>query len=398
MTTTEIAQKVGLTRGDVSSYLTKLFMAGKINKTGTRPFYWQIKIQDSFFKKMIGYSGSLQEITKKCREAILYPDNGLSLLITGPSGVGKSFLARLIFEEARRLKVIGKDAKFVVLNAADYANNPEILSSVLFGYKKGAFTGADCDSQGLIDQANGGYLFLDEVHRLNNESQEKLFSLMDNGRFYPLGENKVPHKVKVRFLFATSEEINTILLKTFLRRIPIQVALPKYIDRPIIERLQIVIQTFRREAQIVNRRLKVNQKEVLFLLYEDNHGNIGSVQNKIKQLCAEAFALNPTKNPLLIGTNSAANISISSDFDDGEFNKRVFNLIPKITQLTNKLLESVEQGQSLEEQNFLIEDTLHDFLELLPDADDSSLRKSFKSLLCNHYGLKIYPEKINWKK
>lgn len=398
MTTTEIAQKVGLTRGDVSSYLTKLFMAGKINKTGTRPFYWQIKIQDSFFKKMIGYSGSLQEITKKCREAILYPDNGLSLLITGPSGVGKSFLARLIFEEARRLKVIEKDAKFVVLNAADYANNPEILSSVLFGYKKGAFTGADCDSQGLIDQANGGYLFLDEVHRLNNESQEKLFSLMDNGRFYPLGENKVPHKVKVRFLFATSEEINTILLKTFLRRIPIQVALPKYIDRPIIERLQIVIQTFRREAQIVNRRLKVNQKEVLFLLYEDNHGNIGSVQNKIKQLCAEAFALNPTKNPLLIGTNSAANISISSDFDDGEFNKRVFNLIPKITQLTNKLLESVEQGQSLEEQNFLIEDTLHDFLELLPDADDSSLRKSFKSLLCNHYGLKIYPEKINWKK
>lgn len=398
MTTTEIAQKVGLTRGDVSSYLTKLFMAGKIDKTGTRPFYWQIKIQDSFFKKMIGYSGSLQEVTKKCREAILYPDNGLSLLITGPSGVGKSFLARLIFEEARRLKVIEKDAKFVVLNAADYANNPEILSSVLFGYKKGAFTGADCDSQGLIDQANGGYLFLDEVHRLNNESQEKLFSLMDNGKFYPLGENKVPHKVKVRFLFATSEEINTILLKTFLRRIPIQIALPKYIDRPIIERLQIVIQTFKREAQIVHRRLKVNQKEVLSLLYEDNHGNIGSVQNKIKQLCAEAFALNPNKNPLLIGTNSEAIISISSDFDDSEFNKSVLNLIPKITQLTNKLLESVEQAQSLEEQNFIIDDTLHDFLKLLPDADDSSLKKSFKSLLCNHYGLKISSKEINWKK
>ena len=398
MTTTEIAQKVGLTRGDVSSYLTKLFMAGKIDKTGTRPFYWQMKIQDSFFKKMIGYSGSLQEVTKKCREAILYPDNGLSLLITGPSGVGKSFLARLIFEEARRLKVIEKDAKFVVLNAADYANNPEILSSVLFGYKKGAFTGADCDSQGLIDQANGGYLFLDEVHRLNNESQEKLFSLMDNGKFYPLGENKVPHKVKVRFLFATSEEINTILLKTFLRRIPIQIALPKYIDRPIIERLQIVIQAFKREAQIVHRRLKVNQKEVLSLLYEDNHGNIGSVQNKIKQLCAEAFALNPNKNPLLIGTNSEAIISISSDFDDSEFNKSVLNLIPKITQLTNKLLESVEQAQSLEEQNFIIDDTLHDFLKLLPDADDSSLKKSFKSLLCNHYGLKISSKEINWKK
>ena len=86
--------------------------------------------------------------------------------------------------------VINKGAHFVVLNCADYANSPELLSSVLFGYKKGAFTGAYTDKIGLVDQADNGYLFLDEVHRLSRKSQEKLFVLLDSGKFYPLGENK----------------------------------------------------------------------------------------------------------------------------------------------------------------------------------------------------------------
>ena len=68
-----------------------------------------------------------------------------------------------------------KKAPFVVLNCADYANNPELLSATLLGYKKGSFTGADSDKTGLLQEADGGYLFLDEVHRLSFENQEKLF-------------------------------------------------------------------------------------------------------------------------------------------------------------------------------------------------------------------------------
>ncbi len=62
--------------------------------------------------------------------------NGLPLIIKGNSGVGKSFLASLIYQYALDRKVIHNDAKFVVVNCADYANNPELLSAVLFGYKK----------------------------------------------------------------------------------------------------------------------------------------------------------------------------------------------------------------------------------------------------------------------
>ncbi len=66
-------------------------------------------------------------------------------------------------------------------------SNPELLSSALFGYTKGAFTGASQEHTGLLEKADGGVLFLDEVHRLSEEGQEKLFTFMDTGEFSPMG-------------------------------------------------------------------------------------------------------------------------------------------------------------------------------------------------------------------
>ncbi|QFR69544.1 AAA family ATPase [Companilactobacillus paralimentarius] len=106
-----------------------------VKKNG-RPVLWKIAKNDVPFQNLIGHSGSLKDIVKKCQESIVYPPNGFPLIITGPSGVGKSFLAKDIYNEAKKMKVISDDAKFVTLNAADYANNPELLSSVLFGYKR----------------------------------------------------------------------------------------------------------------------------------------------------------------------------------------------------------------------------------------------------------------------
>ncbi|WP_374106548.1 sigma 54-interacting transcriptional regulator [Lactobacillus johnsonii] len=94
-------------------------------------------------------------------------------------GVGKSYLASKIAQLAKSKGIISNEAPYIVLNCADYANNPELVSSMLFGYVKGAYTGTDEAKDGLLKQENGGYLFLDEVHRLSSENQEKLFSFMD---------------------------------------------------------------------------------------------------------------------------------------------------------------------------------------------------------------------------
>ncbi|MCB7254118.1 sigma-54 factor interaction domain-containing protein, partial [Longicatena sp. 210702-DFI.1.199] len=77
--------------------------------------------------------------------------------------------------------LIAEDRKFLIVNCSEYANNPELLTANLFGHKKGAFTGADRDNPGLIKLAEDGVLFLDEVHCLKAECQEKLFLFMDKG-------------------------------------------------------------------------------------------------------------------------------------------------------------------------------------------------------------------------
>ncbi|MCV5918152.1 sigma-54 factor interaction domain-containing protein, partial [Escherichia coli] len=91
--------------------------------------------------------------------------------------VGKTFFAELMHCFACK-HTIGSPPPLVYFNCAEYAHNPELLSSHLFGHHKGAFTGASENNTGLVEQADGGYLLLDEVHRLPYEGQEKLFSIL----------------------------------------------------------------------------------------------------------------------------------------------------------------------------------------------------------------------------
>ena len=116
------------------------------------------------FSGLIGYDRSLRDAVEKGRAAVLYP-HGLHVLLTGPSGVGKTFFAELMHRFACE-RAAGTPPPLVYFNCAEYAHNPELLSSHLFGHRQGAFTGANENKPGLVEQADGGYLLLDEVHRL----------------------------------------------------------------------------------------------------------------------------------------------------------------------------------------------------------------------------------------
>ncbi|WP_339343892.1 sigma 54-interacting transcriptional regulator, partial [Klebsiella pneumoniae] len=188
--------------------------------------------QDSL-AQLIGAQGSLQEALRQCKAAISYPGAGLPLLLRGPTGTGKSFLARQLWHYAIDEGILPADAPFTVFNCAEYANNPELLTSKLFGHAKGAFTGADKAVPGLIETSNGGVLFIDEVHRLPPEGQEKLFHFMDNGSWRRLGESADERSATVRLIFASTEDLEKHFLATFIRRIPVIVKI-----LPIAERGQ----------------------------------------------------------------------------------------------------------------------------------------------------------------
>ncbi|MCJ0576921.1 sigma 54-interacting transcriptional regulator, partial [Enterococcus cecorum] len=131
---------------------------------------------------------SLKDSINKAKAALFYPGNGLPILITGKTGVGKTYFVEKMYEYALKKEVISENAPFITFNCADYADNQQLLLSQLFGYKKGSFTGAESDKDGIVQAADNGFLFLDEVHRLSSKGQEMLFYLMDKGEYKRLGE------------------------------------------------------------------------------------------------------------------------------------------------------------------------------------------------------------------
>jgi transcriptional regulator with AAA-type ATPase domain/transcriptional regulatory protein LevR len=243
--------------------------------------------QDSF-AEIIGAELSLKTQIQQAKAAVLYPPHGLHTLIIGESGVGKSFLAEQMYKFAERKNKIEAD-KFVVFNCADYAENPQLLYSHLFGHKKGSFTGAEKDKAGLIKKADNGILFLDEVHRLSSEGQEMLFNVIDNGFYRKLGETEKKEKINLMIIAATTEDIKSNLLATFRRRIPLIIDLPPLNKRTLEEKLKFIKQFIARESRQINQKIILEYEAARALISFEPENNIGQLESKIKEICARAY-------------------------------------------------------------------------------------------------------------
>lgn len=286
-------------RNVISHYLNRLCDDGVLTKDNSRPVrFFLASGQDSSAVLSSTNNESLHQQMTLCRAAVDYPPDGLALLLTGESGTGKSYLANQLHDYAKQQGLITAERSLVELNCADYANNPELLSSTLFGHSKGAFTGAVGEKEGLLDNANGGMLFLDEVHRLSAENQEKLFLFMDKGYFYRLGDNKKPRSAKVRFIFATTENVDNVLLRTLRRRIPVTVHLPAWHERTRRERIALLETFLRDETRQLNCDIHLDGEHFYAWLNGHFAGNIGEIRNQIKVLCATAWIARQDGQPL----------------------------------------------------------------------------------------------------
>lgn len=259
-----------------------------ITDTGEKP---KADFQDQTdpFIHIIGYDKSLKSVIMQAKASVLYPPRGLHTMIYGEPGVGKSDLAESMYNFSRVSGMISEHAPFVTFNCADYANNHQLLMAQLFGYVKGAFTGADKDKEGLVEKANGGVLFLDEVHRLGPEGQEQLFYLIDKGSFRRLGETSSSRKASLQILMATTENPDSTLLLTFRRRIPMMIEVPSLAARPLKERFKLIANFFSRESTRTNTPVIVDSEVVRALLLYDCPGNVGQLWSDIQVSCAKGF-------------------------------------------------------------------------------------------------------------
>lgn len=276
--------------------------------------------KENDFKMLIGYKGSLKEKVNLAKSAIVYPPNGLHTMIYGETGVGKSELANCMYKYAVRTGIKEKESPFIVFNCADYAENPNMLMSQLFGSIKGAYTGASENREGLVEKADGGVLFLDEIHRLPASGQEILFSSIDRGEFRRLGETNNTRKANVLIIAATTEDPDSNLLDTFRRRIPMVITLPNLDSRPKLERYDIIIKFFEREAIRINKNIIIT-KEVLygFMNYKCK-SNIGQLKSDIQVSCARAFSKNPDSSDKLIIDVDSLRTYIKESIKDNEDN------------------------------------------------------------------------------
>ena len=316
----EIAEQLDILRNNVSMELNVLFKMDKIIKITSRPVLYFDKevleklcgkkldkgpievgkltdiimieeddsLEKSPFKYLIGANGSLKNQVEQAKAAILYPPNGLHTLIVGPTGVGKTLFVNMMYSYGKYEKKLKEDAPFKIFNCADYYNNAQLLVSHIFGHMKGSFTGADADKPGLVEKADGGILFLDEIHRLPPEGQEMIFYFMDTGTFNRLGETDRKRKANVLIIGATTEEPSS-LMKTFIRRIPIVITLPPLDERPLQESVDIIKFLLSNEAHRVNKSIKITADAAKALIGSVSYGNVGQLKSNIQLVCAKSF-------------------------------------------------------------------------------------------------------------
>ncbi|SMO69057.1 sigma-54-dependent transcriptional regulator [Fodinibius sediminis] len=146
------------------------------------------------FKNIIGESSAIQRAKQMARKVA---DSEISVLLQGETGTGKELFAQAIHQASKR-----KNAPFVAVNCSAFPK--DLLESELFGYKKGAFTGADETKKGLIEEAHTGSLFLDEIGEMDISLQAKLLRFLENKTFTKLGDTK-RQSVDVRIISATNK-------------------------------------------------------------------------------------------------------------------------------------------------------------------------------------------------
>src|SRR5208337_3925524 len=149
------------------------------------------------FESIIGKSDAIESVFR-VMEKVARTDT--SVLITGESGTGKELVARAIHFSSERA-----NARFLPINCGALPEN--LLESELFGYKRGAFTGAAQDKQGLLKAADGGTVLFDEIAETPLSLQVKLLRALQERECYPLGSNE-PVRFDVRVLCATNKDLD----------------------------------------------------------------------------------------------------------------------------------------------------------------------------------------------
>lgn len=317
---------------------------------------------------LIGKSSRMQEVYKLIEKVA--PTHS-TVLIFGASGTGKELIARAIHARSERA---GKP--FVTVDCGTLSSN--LLSSELFGYKKGAFTGADRDKTGLLESADGGTIFLDEISNIDPNVQTMLLRAIQEQSFIPLGSTK-DKKVNVRMIFATNTDLKTMVDEgsfredLYYRLYVFPISVPSLRDRK--EDIPLLTYHFlKKYGQENKKKISISDQVMEKLIEFDWPGNVRQLENTIERMAilTEDDRLEVRHLPAML-------------FHDLDLNTKIPMNSDELKKAKKELREQSVEGL---ERAFVLEALKRNDWNVTRAADEVGMhRQNFQSLM-RKYGVK----------
>jgi DNA-binding NtrC family response regulator len=272
-----------------ADYIVKPFLHDDIKFTVRHILeHGSLRLENMALKRQISQKLSIEEVVGLSEPMLQIFDTiekaaptKANIMITGESGTGKGIIAEAIHHNSPR-----RNKPFMSINCA--AIPETLLESELFGYKKGAFTGANCDKTGLVTMADGGTLFLDEIGDMPLVIQSKSLKVLESGEVLPLGDTKTK-SVDVRIICATNKDIEACVRdKTFredlyYRLNVIEIRMPPLRERP--EDIPLLANRFLQEEHSVPGKLIKGFDEAAMkaMLAYSWPGNVRELKNVVER-------------------------------------------------------------------------------------------------------------------
>lgn len=292
LSTVQLLLETGLSNGFIPKGIANSEIQKKVDgciqtyRSTTRFLVPEIQEDQSEIEKdlksinIVSRSPKMHQVFKKVQN---YQDKGIDVLILGESGVGKEIVAKA-------LAIPGQP--FFPVNCANYSESSQFLESELFGHAKGAYTDAKEDKLGIFEQADGGIIFLDELHTLSLPSQSKLLRVLQEKKIRRLGENKERELKNCRVVVATKPNLlqmvdeGTFNFDLYQRINTAIIQIPRLSDR--LEDLEPLVAHF---SALYSAKYKVKKyfESSTLTEFEKYHwpGNVRELENMIERLVCD---------------------------------------------------------------------------------------------------------------
>jgi len=305
------------------------------------------------FENLIGISPKMKQIYKTIK---IIADKDTTVLIDGQTGTGKELVARAIHKYSSRNENI-----FIPINCGAISEN--LLESELFGYEKGAFTGAITRKYGILETANNGTVFLDEINAASLNVQTQLLRFIETGEIRRIGSNNIIFS-NARIIAASNENLEKLINEKkfredlYHRLNIIKISLPPLKERK--EDIPLLIEHFlKMYNKKFGKNVKIDKKCVNYFISANWTGNVRQLKNTIQSLVLlnETGTITPDELPPYLLQQKISSVKYSLSFKElkqkviAEFEK---NYLINILKETNGNVSKASRLSGLSRRNFII--------------------------------------------